>query len=92
MQICFSIASKASTITQHISDNSPMMPSLSMNDQIERLVADSVLNHTPTGLVSQMKIMEELGKRVRDTPNDMMTSESISILAASQKAFLRDTT
>ena len=59
------------------------MPSLSMNDHIEKLVADSVLNHTPTGLVSQLKIMEELGKQVRDSTKDMMTSDSISMLAAS---------
>ena len=38
------------------------MPSFSMNDKIEKLVADSVMNNTPNHIVSQLRLMEELGK------------------------------
>lgn len=53
MQICFSIASKASTMTQHMTAESyQMMPNLDEHalEQADRVPA--TLKKTPTGLAS----------------------------------------
>lgn len=57
-----------------------MIPSFEENalEQADR-VKD--LKKTPTGLASQLRIMEELGKSVRETPISIMESgESITLL------------
>lgn len=79
MQICFSIASKASTMTQHITESYNAIPNLDEKtlEQADRVPA---LKKTPTGLASQLKIMEELGKSVRETPISIMESESLTFL------------
>ena len=40
----------------------------------------SGLHKTPTGLNEQLRIMEELGNSMRDTPITIMESESITLL------------
>ena len=47
---------------------------------MENALKIPTLNKTPTGLASQLKIMEELGRSVRETPIHIMESESITFL------------
>ena len=67
-------------MTQHMTAESyQMIPSF---DEHALEQADKVpsLKKTPTGLASQLRIMEELGKSVRETPISVMESESITML------------
>ena len=81
MQICFSIASKGSTVTQHMDSFQHLMPSL-MNRDLENFSSKNFdaksLANAPNGLASQMRIMEEIGRSCRETPITIMDSESTS--------------
>ena len=72
MQICFSIASKGSTITQRMNEESyTLMPTM---------VNDHLNSPEIKRLASQLKIIEDLGKTCRDTPITIKDSESQSII------------
>jgi len=56
-----------------------MIPSFDQN-YIEKLDKVPGLHKTPTGLNEQLRIMEELGNSMRETPISIMESESITLL------------
>ena len=56
-----------------------MIPSFEEH-ALEQLDKVPNLKKTPTGLASQLRIMEELGRSVRETPISIMESESITLL------------
>ena len=74
MQICFSIASKGSTVTQHMESFQQLMPSL-VNRDLDSFDTKSLANAS-SGLASQMKIIEEIGRSCRETPITILDSDS----------------
>ena len=82
LQICFSMASKASTIAQQRTDSLLKMPSPDPSAKVLESVDEKIgsMNKTPTGLGSRVRIMEELGKR--ETPLSLSGTDSIKMLPA----------
>ena len=94
MSICFELASKASTITQKITDSYQMMPQF---DLAQAAIFDTsppaspmdiensqmyTAGATPADLAEQLNIMEELGKTCLDSPiNIMKNDDSNTVLA-----------
>ena len=74
LQICFSMASKASSLK--------MMQSPDASATVLENVDENIgtMNKTPTGLGSRVRIMEELGKR--ETPLSLSGNDSVTLLPA----------
>ena len=80
MQICFSVASKASTMTQHIKESFSAIPGHERDDLDRATPYKSSALNKQSELASQMKMIEGLNKQVAESPISIMESESIAML------------
>ena len=77
LQICFSMASKASSLKMIPSPD----PSAAVLENVDENIG--TMNKTPTGLGSRVRIMEELAKR--ETPLSLSGNDSVTLLPAGQQ-------